>query len=145
VRTIERLEAGERRPSPSLLCWLAGALDPEDPKALTERLIEAAGASLARDTPGKQRHWYRLAMRAFVAGHRPLPADLAREIALRTEISRLRSAAFGAIGEPGVLDDGARLHQINLALDEARRLEQMAGPPFILRFGPHEFRYGFGL
>lgn len=59
--TIERLEAGERRPTPSMLAALAIAHRwtippvPEDRLAVESvlrRLLDAAGASLTEDTPG---------------------------------------------------------------------------------------------
>lgn len=41
--TIQRLEKGQLRPRPSLLAWVAQAIDPDHAKVIRPALVEAAG------------------------------------------------------------------------------------------------------
>lgn len=50
--TIQRLEAGERRPRRSILAALAYGFDPDRAEQLAAMLCEAAGPSLREDTTG---------------------------------------------------------------------------------------------
>jgi transcriptional regulator with XRE-family HTH domain len=143
--TIRKVEAGDRRPSGALLRSVASALDPDDPRPLAARLCAAAGSSLARDTPGKCRHWQRRAAEAMLAGRRPLPTRIARAVELHTAASRAHREAMAILDRPGALDDPEALGESCRLMDEARRLRAEAGPPFTLHVAGREFSYGFGL
>lgn len=51
VSMLRNLETGQRRPRRSLLATLAAVLAPDDPDALLDVLVAAAGGSLRPDTP----------------------------------------------------------------------------------------------
>jgi transcriptional regulator with XRE-family HTH domain len=83
--TVERLEYGERRPTPAMLAALARALAGDDREAeqLAALLATAAGASLRVDTPGGVERRIRRT-----------------EQAVRAELRRQRAAAAGATIRP---------------------------------------------
>jgi transcriptional regulator with XRE-family HTH domain len=51
--TIQRLEKGQLRPRPSLLAWVAYALDPDHAKVIRPALVEAAGGADALAEDGR--------------------------------------------------------------------------------------------
>ncbi|UGQ15028.1 helix-turn-helix transcriptional regulator [Yinghuangia sp. ASG 101] len=97
--TVLRLEAGTRRPSPAMLASLARVLslgDAEYETDLYARLVDAAGASMAADTPGGQRRRARRMWRIEQERRRDRAAQERRERARQP--SRTGSSAAGDSG-----------------------------------------------
>lgn len=143
-RTLQRLEVGQQRPRLVLLRYLASVLAVDDPAPLAERLIEAAGSSIRPDTPTSVRQRRKRADAAILAGHQPLPAALARRLALHRAADAAHGRALALLGQAGVLDDVAVLAEAQRLLEESRRLREQAGPPIVIRVGRHEIRAGWG-
>lgn len=140
--TLWRIETGRRRPSEGMLRCIASVVAVDDPRPLADRLVAAAGASLVADTPGSLRRRRRLANAALLAGHKPLPTDLARRMALHRRADALYRQAFALIETPAV-DDLAGLYRIGDLLAESRRLRAEAGPPITLMVGRRQIHAGW--
>jgi transcriptional regulator with XRE-family HTH domain len=142
-RTLQRLAAGTMRPREVTLHALASVLAVDDPRPLAARLLAAAGPSLRPNTDGAVRRRMHRAGRALVAGHRPLPSDLAERVRLHRTASAARAQAYGLLHQPGALDEPAVLDRIGQLLDESRHLHEQAGPPVVFRIGRHEIQAGW--
>lgn len=98
-QTPGRIELGQRRTRRSMLESLARVLCPDDVQALTDRLVELAGESLAPEVGRSVRWRTKRARRALERGLRldldpmaPLPSDpTERRAALRREIAYMRT------------------------------------------------------
>lgn len=141
LRHVQRLEAGHRRPSEVLLRSIAGALEPDDPGPLGDALVAAAGESL---TPGCWRYWWRRQVRAILAGHRPLPSEIAKPMALHRAASSAMAEALSLMTTEH-FDDPEAMERAGELIDRARALRDAAGPPFVLQIGPHRFSFGWEL
>jgi transcriptional regulator with XRE-family HTH domain len=127
--TVERLEAGRRRPTPSLLASVvvaAGRTAPPRPadhraevQALTQ-LLDAAGASLAVDTAGgvarRERRLHDAGKAWARAYRRAHEAEVSRR---RGELAGFRRA-MGLLDGPGALDDVAVLDRVERLLSGRR-------------------------
>ncbi|SEC95202.1 Helix-turn-helix [Amycolatopsis tolypomycina] len=142
-RTLQRLAAGTMRPREVTLHALASVLAVNDPGPLAARLLTAAGPSLRPNTDGAVRRRRHRAGLALVAGHRPLPSDLAERVRLHRTASAARAEAYGLLHRPGALDDPAVLDAIGQLLDESRQLHEQAGPAVVFRIGRHQIHAGW--
>ncbi|MGO1054520.1 helix-turn-helix domain-containing protein [Crossiella sp. CA198] len=143
--TIRRLQAGQLRPRESLLRCIAGVLAVDDPAPLAARLIKAAGSSCQPDTPASQRARSRRATTAALAGHRPLPIDLARALTLHRQADAAWSRALALLARPGALGNVTVLDEVLRLQDRARLLREQAGPPVILIIGNHQIKAGWSM
>jgi transcriptional regulator with XRE-family HTH domain len=138
------LEHGRVRPRRSALRFIALGLDPDRADEITGDLVTAAGVDLAPDTDGTWR-WRRRRYEACVlAGTAPLPADIQWRIDAFRVAGEARRRADALLWRGGGLDDAAGLAEAQRLLGVAQELEAKAGPPFTLRIGRHELRFGFG-
>lgn len=124
--TVARLEAGERRPRPSMLASLAYAFDPARAAEIAARLVEAAGPSLRPDTEGSIRRRARRMERARRAARREAwrmeraAADAGSE-AFHLLCRVLRKLPLGLAFTPGLTPgELARAGQRLAALEAAR-------------------------
>jgi len=142
-RTLQRLAAGTMRPREVTLRALASVLAVDDPQPLAARLLAAAGPSLRPNTNGAVRRRMHRAGLALVAGHRPLPSDVAERVQLHREACAARARAYDLLHRPGALADVAVLDEISQLLAESWRLHEQAGPSQVIRIGRHEIRAGW--
>lgn len=133
--TIRRVQAGQLRPRESLLRCIASVLAVDNPRPFAQQLIEAAGPSLREDSEGTYRQRHRRANTAMLAGHRPLPTDLAHRLALHRQASALWSRAMQLLNQPGAFDDVPTLDEVLRLQDQAKRLRDQAGPPITIYVG----------
>jgi hypothetical protein len=134
------------RPRPSLLAWVAYALDPGHSKVIRRALIEAAGGAGALAEDG---HWGRRRLRlvneALLRGHMRLPPDLQRRIALHQQASALRGRAYSILDRPGALDNARQLDVALALMDQASRAREEAGGLIGIHAGRRRLTYGLDL
>lgn len=141
--TIRRLQAGQLRPRESLLRCIASVIAVDDPKPLAAKLIDAAGTSIRPDTDGTSRQRSKRANAALLAGHKPLPTDLARSLALHRRADAAWFRASALIDKPGALDDVDVLDEIIRLHAEVRQLREQAGPAVVILVGRHRIEAGW--
>lgn len=143
--TIRRVQAGQLRPRESLLRCIASVLAVDNPRPLAQQLIEAAGPSLREDTAGTSRQRRRRVSAALLAGHRPLPTDVARRLTLHRRADSLRAMSERLLCQPGAPDDAEVLDEVIRLNAEARRLRDQAGPAITIYVGKRQISAGWGL
>ncbi len=141
--TIQRLERGQLRPRRTLLSAVAMGIDPDRQKEILEQIATAAGESVAPDTDGTRRWRRRRIERGILAGEVPLPAKIARRLALHQEADRLWLASMALLDKPGALDSAEMLDESIRLHEESRRLREAAGPPISLWIGRHRITRGW--
>lgn len=141
--TIRRLEAGERRPRRSLLASIAYALNPDDPRPITEALAAAAGESLMPESPWSERRRRRALDAAILSGDSPMPGRIGRALELHREADRLYSRALRMTDDPAVWADSRRLAEVSRLMDQARDLRDQAGPPLMVYIAGRRISAGF--
>jgi hypothetical protein len=142
--TLTYLQAGARRPRRVLLRAVASVLDPDDPVPLGDRLIAAAGPSVVADSRTQAARRVRLSHLAILAGHRPLPSDVARRIGLHRQAAAAWWQSLAVLDRPGALDDPAALQRAAELRDQAWQLTAEAGPAITLVLGRHRLCFGIG-
>jgi len=137
VRTVERLEAGQRRPTPAMLSYLARAIDPDQADQIAARLLAAAGPDgVGEDTDGSWSRRARRYRRAIVAGDAPLPSRIAVPMRLQAEADALRRAGWDLLSAAAGRDEEDALARAGDLLNQAGCLAAEAGPRrVILRVG----------
>ncbi|WP_198145393.1 helix-turn-helix domain-containing protein [Frankia sp. EAN1pec] len=138
---VRHLERGTCRPREAAVRWLAYALEPDDPAPLREALLQAAGDSLRPDTSGTARAWTRRCEHAFLAGHWPVPSDVAQAIAAHQAAAAANREALAILDRPGAMRSVRALDQASALLDRALVLAEQAGPPVTVIVGRHRRTY----